>query len=246
MFLQFLRKKTQAPAVTDFSSLGTDLHSHLVPAVDDGSDSVETSLTLIEGLVSMGYRKIITTPHIRPDYFPNTREIITSGFEKLKTAVKDAGIEVELGVAAEYFVDYDFGATIEAGNLLTLSGNLVLIEISTFSPPPNLFDTIFKLRIKGYQPVIAHPERYVYFKNIEDFQKFRDFGCLLQVNLLSLTGHYGKQVKELALKLLKEELVDFLGTDMHHPRHLESLRQLKTNSHVMEIVGSRTFQNSTL
>lgn len=246
MLLQFLRKKSSTPVLSDFSALGTDIHSHLVPAIDDGSDSIETSLTLIRGLVDLGYGRIITTPHIRPDYFPNTREIITTNFEKLKSAVQDAGIEVELSVAAEYFVDYEFGQTIEAGNLLTLSGNFVLIEISTFSPPPNLFDNIFKMRIKGYQPVIAHPERYVYFSKIEDFHKFKDFGCLLQVNLLSLIGHYGKPVKELAYKLLKEDLVDLLGTDMHHPKHLEILRNLTTNSQVMNLIASRQFRNASL
>jgi tyrosine-protein phosphatase YwqE len=244
--LSFFRKKKPVTVLTDLSSLGTDIHSHLVPAVDDGSDSVEMSLALIEGLVALGYRKIITTPHIRPEYFPNTRETILSGFEKLKMAVIEAGIEVELGVAAEYFIDYNFGATVEAGSLLTLSGNYVLVELSTFSPPPDLYDSIFKLRVKGYEPVLAHPERYVYFDKIQDFQKLKDFGCLLQVNLLSLTGHYGKPVRELALRFFKEDIVDLLGTDMHHPRHLESLRQLTTNSHVMSLIASRTFRNASL
>ncbi len=245
MLLQFLKRKNATPALADFSALRTDIHSHLVPAIDDGSDSIETSLTLIRGLMSLGYQHIITTPHIRPDYFPNTREIITSNFQKLKAAVKAAGLEVELDVAAEYFVDYEFGTTIEAGDLLTLKGNFVLVEISTFSPPPNLFDSIFKLRIKGYQPVLAHPERYGYYSRPEDFQKFKDFGCLLQVNLLSLSGHYGRPVKETAYKLLKEGLVDFLGTDMHNSKHLENLHRLAANTQIMSLIASQQFKNAS-
>ncbi len=246
MLLEFLKKKKSAPAITNFSALATDIHSHLVPGIDDGSDSLETSLALIRGLSGLGYKKIITTPHIRPDYFPNTKEIITENFEKLKKGVREAGIDIELSVAAEYFMDYEFGRTVEAGNLLTLSGNHVLVEISTFSPPPDLFDSIFQLRIKRYQPVLAHPERYVYFSKIEDFQKLRDSGCLLQVNLLSLGGHYGKKVKELAHKLFKEDLVDLLGTDMHNLKHLESLRQLTKDDHVMKLIASRQFRNASL
>jgi Capsular polysaccharide biosynthesis protein len=101
---------------------------------------------------------------------------------------KSAGLEIELEFAAEYFVDFDFFKTMESDNLLTFSGNHILIEISTFSAPPNLFDTVFQLRVKGYQPILAHPERYVYFANLEAFEKLKDFGCLFQTNILSLAG----------------------------------------------------------
>ncbi len=220
------------------------MHSHLVPAVDDGSDSVETSLALIEGLLGLGYKKIITTPHIRPDYFPNTKEILLAGFKKLKEAIKAAGLDVEIECAAEYFVDYDFQATLEKEELMTFNGKHLLMEISTFSPPPNLYDSIFKLRIKGYQPIIAHPERYVYY-GVEEFQKLKDFGCLLQMNILSLMGHYGKPVKELAGKLVKADLIDLLGTDMHHLRHIENLQKAARSDAVADLLASKTFKNST-
>jgi len=223
------------------------MHSHLVPGVDDGSDSVDTSLALLEGFVALGYKKVITTPHIRPDYFPNTPEILAAGFKKLKSAVESAGLEIELEFAAEYFVDFDFFKTMESDNLLTFSGNHILIEISTFSAPPNLFDTVFQLRVKGYQPILAHPERYVYFANLEAFEKLKDFGCLFQTNILSLAGHYGKEVKELSNKLLKKGMVDLLGTDMHHIRHLESLKQLSSASEkIMRLIQENKFMNSSL
>ncbi|MCB0517985.1 MAG: histidinol phosphatase [Lewinellaceae bacterium] len=221
------------------------MHSHLVPAVDDGSDSIETSIALLQGLSALGYRKVITTPHIRPDYFPNTKETILAGFADLQAAAKSAGLEMELACAAEYFVDYDFQATVEKEELLTFSGNHILMEISTFSPPPNLYESIFKLRIKGYEPIIAHPERYVYYE-VSEFQKLKDFGCLLQMNILSLSGHYGKPVKDLANKLLKAGMIDLLGTDLHHQRHLESLQKAAHNDSMMDILATREFRNADL
>lgn len=245
MIFQLFKKKIAKPIISDFSVLGTDMHSHFVPGVDDGSDSIETSLTMIRGMIELGFKKIITTPHIRPDYFPNTRETILTGFEKLKQAIINEGLNIELECAAEYFVDYEFREIIDKEKLLTFSGNHLLMEISTFSPPPNLFDSIFQMRIKGYQPVIAHPERYGYYQ-LHEFSKMKDFGCLLQVNTMSLTGHYGKPTKELAMKLLKADLVDMLGTDMHHPGHLEVLQKSTKDGAVMNLIAGRQFLNSKL
>ncbi len=244
MLLDFFRKKPSETSVDCFSSLNVDIHSHLVPGIDDGSDSIETSLALIEGLISLGYKKIITTPHVRPEYFPNTRETILNGFAKLKAAVKKAGLPVELACAAEYFVDYDFEKKLEKEDLLTLPGNHVLIELSTFSPPPNLHDTLFKLRLKGYHLILAHPERYQYFQE-EEFQKLKDFGCLFQVNILSLGGHYGKSVKEVSMKFLKRGMVDFLGTDLHHRSHLEGLRKLAADRSFLKLFRQFNFQNAS-
>ena len=243
MIFQLFKKKSSKPIITDFSTLGTDMHSHLVAGIDDGSKSEEMSLTMIKGLMGLGYQKIITTPHIRPDYFPNTRETIMTGFKKLKEAVAKEKLEVELECAAEYFVDYEFREKIDNEDLLTFSGNHMLIEVSTFSPPPNLYDSIFQLRIKGYQPIIAHPERYQYWQ-LGEFSKLKDFGCLLQVNTMSLTGHYGKPVKDLAIKLLKADLVDLLGTDMHHPGHLEVLQKATKDGSVMNLIAGKKFKNA--
>ena len=245
MIFQLFKKKSSKPLITNFSILGTDMHSHLIPEVDDGSKSMEMSLTMMKGLIDLGYNKIITTPHIRPDYFPNTRESIMAGFDKLQKAVAAEKLEIELECAAEYFVDYEFREVIDKENLLTFSGNHLLIEVSTFSPPPNLYDSIFQLRIKGYRPIIAHPERYIYWQ-LEEFRKLRDFGCMLQVNTMSLTGHYGKPVKELAQKLIKADLVDLLGTDMHHPGHLEVLHKATKDGSVMNMIANKQFKNATL
>lgn len=246
LFDIFKRSKPKNTPAADFAFLGTDMHSHLVPAVDDGSDSEETSLQLLQGFVEMGYKRVITTPHIRPDYFPNTKETLANGFKRLETALAKSALPITVGYAAEYFVDFDFPKVMEAGELLTFSGNHVLIEFSTFSAPPNLFDIIFQLRLKGYQPIVAHPERYIYFQGLGEFEKLKDFGCYLQLNILSLMGHYGKPTKELALKLLKGNLADFLGTDMHHSRHLDTLKNACYDHKLMDQLGAYDFRNASL
>lgn len=242
-----LFKKDKPSAAADFSFLGTDMHSHLVPGVDDGSDSLETSLHLLRGFVEMGYRKIITTPHTRPDYFPNTQAQLKEGFEVLKAGLAESKLPIEVEMASEYFVDYEFLKQQDIDHLLTFSGKHLLIELSTYSAPPNLFDTIFKLKVKGYKLILAHPERYGYFSSdFEEFEKLKDVGCLFQVNLLSLTGHYGKPPRDLALKLLKHDMVEYLGTDMHNTKHLDTLKAMQHDAKLMRLIREYEFRNGSL
>ncbi|HEV2481421.1 MAG TPA: CpsB/CapC family capsule biosynthesis tyrosine phosphatase, partial [Puia sp.] len=107
---------------------------------------------------------------------------------------------------------------------LPLKDNLLLVELSFIVPAINLKQVLFDLQLKGYQPVLAHPERYLYFAGNKGwYDKLRESGCLFQLNLLSFTGHYGREVRALAEYLVKKKYVDFLGTDLHHKRHLELL-----------------------
>jgi protein-tyrosine phosphatase len=241
--LRFLKKKTVGSASGNFNFLHTDMHSHLVPGIDDGAGSLEDSMNLLRGLSDLGYQKIITTPHVRPGYFPNTRKIILAGFEKVKTAASAAGLDLELACAAEYFVDFGFMNTVEKEGLMTFSGNHVLIELSTFSPPPDVHDTIFQLRIKGCQPILAHPERYVYYRDIKDFQRLKDLGCLFQMNILSLSGHYGKQVNAIAHNLLKNRMIDLFGTDCHRQQHIEALQKISTHKKTVKLMQEAPFRN---
>lgn len=247
LFGLFKKNKPSVAAAADFSFLGTDMHSHMVPGVDDGSDSVETSLQLLQGYVDLGYRKIITTPHTRPDYFPNTQEQLRAGFELLKPAITAAGLPLEVEMASEYFVDYEFLQQQDINNLLTFSGKHLLIELSTYQAPPNLFETIFQLKLKSYQLILAHPERYGYYsQDFKQFEKLKDFGCMFQVNLLSLSGAYGKPTKDLALKFFKNNMVDFLGTDMHNAKHLEGLHALRQDHKLMHFLQDYQFKNKSL
>ena len=213
--------------------LKTDMHSHLLPGIDDGSPDIETSLLLIRGLVNLGFTKLITTPHIMNDMYPNTPTIIAEKSEELRSAIEKADIEVELSAAAEYYIDEFFEEYIQSEKLLCVAGNKVLVEQSMMQEYPRFKEVMYELRLKGYTPIIAHPERYVYYYDKRhEFQWLKDAGCLLQVNILSLQGYYGKMERKLAEYLFKEQLVDLLGTDCHHERHLNRLNKFNEESQV--------------
>jgi protein-tyrosine phosphatase len=226
----FFKKKS--PKLTDLSWLKTDIHSHLIPGIDDGAPDMATSLALIKDLVAMGYQKIITTPHIMWEVYPNTREIITAGLGELQEAVAAENINVELEAAAEYFIDEHFGELLRNKvPLLTLKDNLVLVEFSFVSAPLDLQDVLFDLQMMNYQPVIAHPERYLYLERRRDFyEMLKNSGCYFQLNLLSLTGYYGRGVQELAAWLLRQGYYNLAGTDLHHERHMSALKKLESSA----------------
>jgi tyrosine-protein phosphatase YwqE len=241
----FFRKKFQAEV--DFSFLHTDMHSHLIAGIDDGAKSIEDAMLMIRALSGMGFKKIITTPHIFKDYYPNTPETILAGLEKIKNAIVKANLAIEIEAAAEYYMDYYLEELLSnKEQLLTLDKNKVLVEFSTFAAPANAHKMIFKLKTLGYQPVLAHPERYIYFKDaVAEIKKIRDYGCFLQVNLLSLSGYYGAKQKSLGIKLIKSGIVDYLGTDLHNIKQLEYLKALFGNKQVYSLMKRHDFKNST-
>jgi protein-tyrosine phosphatase len=221
--LSLFRKKIIIPA--GLSGLRCDLHSHLIPGIDDGSPDLETSIRLIRGLTDLGYKKIITTPHINADIFPNTPAIIRAGQADVAEELQRQNIAVELRAAAEYLMDEHFVQLLETDEpLLTIKNNLVLVELSFAVPAINLKKILFDMQVKGYQPVLAHPERYLYFgANKSWYDELRNAGCFFQLNLMSFEGHYGRDSQQLAEWLVKKRYIEFLGTDLHHERHLEIL-----------------------
>ena len=229
-----------------FADLEVDMHSHLIPGIDDGAKSLADSLTLIRNLQTLGYRKIITTPHIIGHYFPNTPDIIYRGRDQVREALVKENLEIEFQAAAEYFVDDFFIDLLKRREpLLSFSDRKVLIEVSMLAKNNQLFDVVFQLLSKQYTPILAHPERYLFYANeFEIFHQLREKGCKLQVNILSLVGHYGKQQKALAVRLLKEDLIDYLGTDLHHQGHLSCLRKSQDQAFSSKIVGRQNFLES--
>ncbi len=214
--------------VPDLSFIGVDMHSHLLPGLDDGLKDLDETLEFIKELQSLGYYKLICTPHIFSDMYPNTPETILPKLNIVQEALKENGIAMQIEAAAEYMVDAEFEQTVKEGKpLLSFGKNLILIEMSYMAASPNIEQVIFELRMKGLQPVLAHPERYnFYHQQFSAYERFVDLGCLLQMNLLSLSGYYGKPVKMVAEKLLKNQMIDLLGTDMHHRNHLGALKSL--------------------
>jgi protein-tyrosine phosphatase len=247
MFKLFSRSESSKIKV-DFSILKADMHSHLIPGIDDGSADMETSLQLTRGMMELGYKKLITTPHIMWDMYRNSRQIILEGLVQLQAAVKAEALDVEINAAAEYFLDEHIEELIKNNEpLLTITGNMVLVEFSMAHPPMNLKDILFEMQMHGYQPIIAHPERYTYLGNNKEFyDELKDIGCMFQLNLLALGGYYGKPVHELAQYLVKKEYYDLVGSDLHHARHLDALNNPALVSPLKKLLDSGKIRNEQL
>lgn len=212
--------------ISDYLKGFTDIHNHILPGIDDGAANVEESIGLIREFGKLGVTDFIATPHIMNDYYPNTPETIKEALNQLEEALAKAGLnEVKIRIAAEYMLDQSFMELMAKEKLLTLKENFVLVEMSYFQPPINLNEILFEIQTKGYKVILAHPERYAFFhsKNLNKFVDLKNRGCYFQLNILSLTGHYGKNIQEIAFQLLNENMIDFTGTDTHQLRHLEKL-----------------------
>ena len=243
----FFFKKKNSDSL-DLSWLSTDMHSHLIPGIDDGSRDMETSLELIRGFKKLGYKKLITTPHVLWEVYPNTREIIGKGIEELKSVVAKEGLDIELHAAAEYFMDDHFEEELRKKTpLLCISKNMVLVEFSMLTAPFDMQKIIFEMQMQEYQPVLAHPERYTYLSRTRNvYEDLKNAGCLFQLNLLSLTGYYGRAVQELTEYLLKKNYYELAGTDLHHSQHLSALQKLSSSSLYHKLKDSSLLRNPSL
>lgn len=215
-----------------------DIHSHLLPGIDDGAKDRENSLHLIQSLQQYGFSQFITTPHILPGVWNNTREGIQETESATLPFLNKNGATMPFKAAAEYLMDDSFLKLIKSSPLLTIKDNYVLVEMSYLNPPMQLYDIIFELQLAGYKPILAHPERYIFYYNkFEEYSRLKKAGCVFQINLLSVTGYYGKQVLSLAEKLLENKLIDFAGSDVHHERHLESIKNKVLVKHHDQLAG---------
>jgi protein-tyrosine phosphatase len=222
----------------DFSEIKTDMHSHLIPGIDDGAKTIDNSIALIRKLIGLGYKKLITTPHIMSDYYKNTPEIILGGLEKVKQALVKESINIEIEAAAEYYLDDGFLDKLEHSKLLTFGKNYLLFEISYINCPDNLKEIIFQMQVQGYKPIMAHPERYPFwYTRFDEYQSFRDQGVLLQINANSLSGYYGMEAKRTAEKLIDKEMVDLIGTDMHNLTHADALNKTTKEKYFKKLLG---------
>ena len=248
MFGLFSKKTQKKGEAFPFGQLATDMHSHILPGIDDGSPDLETSLQLISGLQDLGYKKLIATPHILWDMFRNTPDIIHRQLGLVREAALKAGLTIEIDAAAEYFLDEHVNELLaKKERLLTISGNKVLFEFSMAYPPFNIKDTLFEMQMQGYEPVFVHPERYSYLqKNKEFYDELKEIGCIFQLNILSLGGQYGRGVTELSNHLLKKDYYDLLGTDLHHSNHLAALNQFHTGLFPSDFRFEGRFRNNQL
>jgi tyrosine-protein phosphatase YwqE len=223
----------------------TDLHSHLIPAIDDGVKNLDESIEIIKNLKELGYKKIITTPHIMAHKFPNEKNNILAGLELVKEELVKQNIDIELQVAAEYYFDEGFLEQIRKKDLLTFGDNYVLFELSYTSNPFGLEQVVFELLQNGYKPVLAHPERYTYYSNsLEKYSGLKDMGLLFQINLNSLHKFYGNKPKIAAEYLVNNGLVDFVGSDIHSMRYFDSLKSYMKSGKLKEVFEKNQIKNS--
>lgn len=220
MFNFFTRRSTPIDIWFD-----TDIHCHIIPGIDDGSPNVDTSIQLAKEMASMGIKRIIASPHVTESTFENNPETIAPALSDLKAKLRAAGLDLEVSNSAEYRIDDFFARQLADNVLMPLPGNHLLVENSYIQEPWNMDNVIFDLHVKGYKPILAHPERYAYYH--DNLNRYRDLhaNALFQVNLLSLAGYYGKDIKKIAEWLIDNDLVDFIGTDIHGLRHTEFLRK---------------------
>lgn len=239
----FFKKKSDEPSAVVTFPITTDIHSHILPSIDDGAPDIESSLLLIKGMMQLGVNKMVATPHIIGDLYRNNSETIHDALHKVTDACKKENLDIEISAAAEYMLDdYFMGLLKNATPLLTIHDNIVLTEQAYTTPTSNLNEISFELITEGYKPIMAHPERYFYYQDkFDEYFHLRDMGFLLQVNLLSLTGYYGKGVRNAAKFLFDNNLVDHVATDLHHPKHLEALSSKENIQIFNKYIGNKKY-----
>ncbi len=246
LFRNIFSKKENYSSI-DFSVFGADMHSHLIPRIDDGSPTMETSIEMIREFAAMGYKKIITTPHVMSDYYKNNPEIILGGLKLVKEELIKQGLTIEIEAAAEYNLDDGLEAIIDNKQILTFGDNHVLFELPFMQEPRNFQEIVFKFQTTGYRPILAHPERYSFwYKNFEKYEELKSKGILMQLNLLSLTGHYNLDTKKIAEKMVDANLIDFVGTDCHRMEHLATLKSFAKSKYFNILANSSSILNNTL
>ena len=200
-----------------------DIHSHILPGIDDGSENLAQSTDLLNRLNSIGFSKCIVTPHTLPEIWENTSEGITATFNSTKLQLEEPLNNMLYRAASEYMINESFLQRLQTEPLLTLKDNYVLIEMSYLNPPLALKEIIFEIQLKGYQPLLAHPERYLFYhNNTKMYETLKKLEVQFQLNLLSSVGYYGSSVAKTTDFLLKENFIDFVGSDVHHLRHVNS------------------------
>ncbi|WP_442591145.1 tyrosine-protein phosphatase [Pedobacter sp. AW31-3R] len=193
--------------------LAVDMHSHLLSGIGKDSLDLETAVSYIRQLNELGVGKIYCTPPIEENSPANSSEAIAEAIIKLKTVVEEAGIEVELIAAAKYLIDENFQV---ADDLLTLPGKHLLVKLSLTEEMKGLEEVIFNLQKSGYKIILTNPERYTYYHARKShYKRLKALGLIFQLNLMSITGYYGKDVKHAADLLLEKNMYDLAGTESH-------------------------------
>ena len=247
LFAKLFGSKEASLPDADLSVLRCDIHSHFIPGIDDGSQTLEQSIELLTAMRELGYRKVITTPHSMSDGYKNTPEIILGGLEKLRAEVRRTGLDIEVDAAAEYYLDHELENKVMDRTVLTFGDNMLLFELPFISEPAILLSVVFQMQTQGYKPVLAHPERYAFWYNdFSKYERMKDCGVLFQFNLVALSGAYGPQAKQIAVKLIDAGAYELLGSDCHNMNHVQAIHNTLTRPYLHKLIGSGKLLNTTL
>ena len=198
-------------------------------------------------MIQLGYRKVITTPHVMMDFYKNTSDGIIKGLDNIREKVLKQGLTIDIEAAAEYYCDDFFMEMIKKKDLLTFGDNYVLFELPFTSEPRMMKDCIFDMQMAGYKPVLAHPERYSFWYH--DFEKYIDLidrGVKLQLNINSLSGQYPPDTKKMAEKLVAKGMISFLGSDCHNMNHIAMTHEAIKEEAIHQVLASGNLLNNTL
>lgn len=222
-----------------------EMHCHVLPGIDDGAKSPEQSIELLKKYVELGCNSVIATPHTMSGIYDNTPESIrTAG--RLLPIIEN----LKLSFSSEYMLDENFLTLLDQERLLPLKDKILLVEMSFFQPPENLFDILYKIGVKGYLPIMAHPERYGYYhRKFDTYKELKSRGCKLQLNALSLSNHYGSDVQKMAFKLLENGLYDYIGVDTHRMDHLEKIEKIlipQKYANALQLICNKTADAFTI
>ncbi|SDE55865.1 Tyrosine-protein phosphatase YwqE [Mucilaginibacter pineti] len=245
MFGFFTKKREKREITFNYESLMVDMHSHVLPGIDDGAQTPEESIVLVRKMIALGIKKIIATPHIMIDYYKNTPETIGNALEILKAELKKENIDIPVEAAAEHYFDETFEARVNEGKLMTMGDNYALFEFSFINKPPNAIPVIQRMNDLGYKPILAHPERYPYM-DLEQYKNLHGWGCNFQMNSIALTGYYGKDAKRLAEEMVDNNLIDFISSDMHHPKHAQAFEDALRTTYMEKLLFDYPLKNKML
>jgi len=224
----------------------TDLHSHLIPSIDDGVKDLDSSIDIIRQFQELGFKKIITTPHIMSHRFPNTKEGITKAYELVRAELIEKKIDIELEVAAEYYYDEHFIKLIENKELMSFGDNYILFELSYTVKPFILEQTVAKLLNAGYRPILAHPERYTYYNSESHYKWLKEMGLFFQINMISTQDFYGKKVRKAVEKIIDLGMVDFVGSDVHSQKYMDTFSKSLKSKIYSKIMKKNSIKNDFL
>jgi protein-tyrosine phosphatase len=245
MFGFFKKSNVKKDITFNYDSIMVDLHSHVLPGIDDGAQTVEESVALVKKMMELGIKKIIATPHIMADFYRNNSKTIGDALAILKAELKNQQIDIDISAAAEHYFDETFETRIDKNELMIIGDNHVLFEFPFISIPPNYIQVVQKLIDLKYRPILAHPERYPYM-TLEQYKTLHDWGCDFQLNTISLTGYYGKEVKATAESLIDNCLIDFISSDMHHLKHATAFKDALRTSYVEKLLFDYPLKNIML